>query len=93
MLIASAIIDAVNQLGYLSCTLEEIQESLAPHIEELEVDQVLAVLRQVQSFEPAGVAARDARECLLILQDREPGKIANRARSRTGPVHTWPTLV
>lgn len=65
-IIASTIIDAIDSRGYLSTSLEDIFESCAPHIEELELDQVQAVLRQVQNFEPAGVGARDLQECLLI---------------------------
>ncbi|NKC15939.1 MAG: hypothetical protein GKR94_28210 [Gammaproteobacteria bacterium] len=31
-----------------------------------------AVLRQVQNFDPVGVAARDLRECLLIAVPTQP---------------------
>jgi RNA polymerase sigma-54 factor len=64
--IAATIIDAINSDGYLSCSLEDIFDSCAPHIEELELDQVQAVLRQIHNFEPGGVGARDLQECLLI---------------------------
>ena len=64
--IAATIIDAINIDGYLSCSLEDIFDSCAPHIEELELDQVRAVLRQIHNFESGGVGARDLQECLLI---------------------------
>lgn len=61
--IALAIIDAVNDAGYLAASLEELQEGLGP---DVDTDDIEVVLRLVQSFSPSGVAARDLRECLLI---------------------------
>ncbi len=77
--IAEAIIDAVNDDGYLSESLEEIQQGLARELPEEDVtpEAIAAVLHRVQRFDPVGVAARDLRECLLIqLQhcpDATPG--------------------
>jgi len=62
--IATAIIDAVDDAGYLTVTTEDILESLGD--EEIELDEVEAVLRRVQQFDPAGVAARDLSECLQV---------------------------
>ncbi|MCL4316470.1 MAG: RNA polymerase factor sigma-54 [Gammaproteobacteria bacterium] len=66
--IAEAIIDAVNDDGYLSESLEEIQKGLAAELSEEDVtpEAIAAVLHRVQRFDPLGVAARDLRECLLI---------------------------
>ena len=64
--IAMAIIDAINDRGYLSMPLEEIQESLTSELDEVDLDEVEAVLHQIQNFDPLGVGARDLRECLLI---------------------------
>jgi RNA polymerase sigma-54 factor len=63
--IAEAVIDAINEDGYLTCSLEEIQQSL-PNDLNVEIDEVQAVLHQIQNFDPAGVAARDLSECLLL---------------------------
>ncbi|WP_455199066.1 RNA polymerase factor sigma-54 [Kaarinaea lacus] len=63
--IATAIIDAVNEDGYLGTPLEELYQSLSDS-EEIELDEVEAVLHRVQDFDPPGVAARDLRECMLI---------------------------
>jgi len=63
--IATTIIDAVADDGYLSAPLEEIHQSLAEN-SEIEMDEVEAVLHRVQDFDPPGVAARDLRECMLI---------------------------
>ncbi len=63
--IATAIIDAVDEDGYLAISLEEIKESLGSDV-EVDLDEVQAVLHRLQAFDPPGVAARDLRECLLI---------------------------
>jgi RNA polymerase sigma-54 factor len=63
--IADTIIDAVRDDGYLGCDLAEIQASL-PGEWDVELDEVAAVLRRVQRFDPVGVAARDPREAMLI---------------------------
>lgn len=62
--IATAIIDAVDEKGYLSVSTEDIQESLGN--EEVELDEVEAVLKRVQQFDPLGVASRNLQECLLL---------------------------
>ena len=64
--IGAAIIDAVNEDGYLTLTLEEIRQSLDPLGEELAIGEIEAVLRQIQNFDPPGVAARDPGECLAL---------------------------
>ena len=64
--IAAAIIDAVGEDGYLTLSLEEIRQSLDPRRDEVTLEQIEAVLRHVQNFEPTGVAARDLSECLAI---------------------------
>ena len=62
--IAIALIDAVDSDGRLTQSLEEIHSGL--RLEDVELDEVLAVLHRLQHFEPAGVFAQDLRECLLI---------------------------
>ena len=38
----------------------------------LDEDEVIAVLRRLQQFDPAGVFARDLRECLLLQLQQLP---------------------
>jgi len=64
--IATTIIDSIEDDGYLKGTLEDIQQSLDSEFEEIELDEIEAVLHRIQHFDPVGVAARDLRECLLI---------------------------
>lgn len=64
--IATAIIDAIDEKGYLSTTLDDIYTGLTAQLEDLDFDEVIAVLHKVQSFEPAGVAALDLADCLAL---------------------------
>ncbi|GAB6040183.1 RNA polymerase factor sigma-54 [Endothiovibrio diazotrophicus] len=68
--IAEAIIDAIDEDGYLKQSLDELHEGLADQGLEVEPDEVAAVLRRIQAMDPAGVAARDLGEC-LVLQLRQ----------------------
>lgn len=70
--IATAIIDSIDEGGYLGATLEDIHKSLSTPELEIDLAEVAAVLHQVQNFDPVGVAARDPRECLLIQLRQRP---------------------
>ncbi len=62
--IAIAIIEAVDDSGYLTVSSEDILESVG--IEDLELDEIEAVLKRINMFDPVGIAARSIPECLLI---------------------------
>jgi RNA polymerase sigma-54 factor len=63
--IGVAIIDAINDDGYLTESIEDIYGGLVDEL-EIELDEVEAVLHLIQRFDPIGVAARDLKECLLL---------------------------
>jgi RNA polymerase sigma-54 factor len=76
--IAEVIVDEINDDGFLQASVEEITASLSESDEddiEVETDEVEAVLRQVQNFDPAGVGARNLRESLSIQLHRQPNDI------------------
>ncbi len=58
---AEWIIENIDDNGYLSCPLQEIFEMSGIPVESLEI-----VLKKIQRLDPAGVGARDLKECLLI---------------------------
>ncbi|WP_448569861.1 RNA polymerase factor sigma-54 [Thalassotalea ganghwensis] len=62
--IATAIIDAIDDAGYLTVSAEDILESIG--IDDVELDEVEAVLKRINMFDPVGVGARSIAECLLI---------------------------
>lgn len=61
MEIAEFLIGSIDERGLLVTPMEAICEALGRPLEEIE-----GVLKVVQALEPAGVGARDLRECLLI---------------------------
>ncbi|MCF7984629.1 MAG: RNA polymerase factor sigma-54 [Thiohalocapsa sp.] len=62
--IAEALVDGIDADGYLRIDLEELPLYLGD--DELEMDEIEAVLHRIQSFDPAGIAARSPQECLLL---------------------------
>lgn len=69
--IAAAIIDAVDDDGYLRSSPEDIWQGLQEQLDDLELDsldlgEVVAVLHRVQHFDPPGVAALDLADCLRL---------------------------
>jgi RNA polymerase sigma-54 factor len=69
--IATAIIDAIDETGYLSSPLEEIYQGCKDEL-DIELDEVEAVLHRIQHFDPPGVAARSPAECLLLQLNQLP---------------------
>ena len=71
--IALAIIDAVDESGYLTQDCEQLLEGLRSSDNnnlDVELDEVEAVLKRIQHFDPVGIAARSLQECLLIQLSR-----------------------
>ena len=76
--VAEAFIDAVNDNGFLSNDLQEITAHLKEQNKDdpLQDDELVAVLKRLQQFDPPGIFARDLKECLSIqlnqLSDETP---------------------
>ncbi|MCK5263142.1 MAG: RNA polymerase factor sigma-54 [Gammaproteobacteria bacterium] len=71
LLIGEAIIDAINDDGYLTESIEDIHQSLVNEL-DIELDEVEAMLHRIQRFDPLGVGARNLRECLLLQLEQFP---------------------
>jgi RNA polymerase sigma-54 factor len=72
MRIGAAIIDAINDDGYVIEPLDEIARNLQPEL-VVTTAEVERVLRQVQAMDPAGVGARSVSECIeLQLRQLDP---------------------
>ena len=76
--IAEAIIDYIDESGYLTISTAEIAETFPP-LDEIGVEEVETVLHRIQHFDPAGVGARDLAECLHIQLRLLPAETAGRA--------------
>jgi RNA polymerase sigma-54 factor len=59
------LIDALDDDGYLTQSLEEIA-ALLPVEAEVDPEELSTALRHLQNFEPAGVGARSPSECLAL---------------------------
>eukprot|EP00216_Chloropicon_sp_CCMP2111_P005480 CAMPEP_0198245978 /NCGR_PEP_ID=MMETSP1446-20131203/43966_1 /TAXON_ID=1461542 ORGANISM="Unidentified sp, Strain CCMP2111" /NCGR_SAMPLE_ID=MMETSP1446 /ASSEMBLY_ACC=CAM_ASM_001112 /LENGTH=216 /DNA_ID=CAMNT_0043930235 /DNA_START=44 /DNA_END=690 /DNA_ORIENTATION=+ len=58
--IALILIDSLDEYGYLNVELESVVETLIEAgFEEVEVDEVEAVLKQINHLDPVGVGAKD----------------------------------
>jgi len=75
--IGAALIDALDEDGYLREPVSAIAESLAPGLIASEAE-ILTVLHQIQRFDPVGVAATHLGECLALqlepLDPATPGR-------------------
>jgi len=64
-LIGAVIIDSIDERGYLESSMDELLAALEQLGLRAEPEEVEAVLKRVQRFEPPGVAARSLSECLV----------------------------
>ncbi len=67
LLIGQAIVDSIDETGYMREAIPELAARLGAAPERIE-----RVLGVIQSFDPAGIGARDLAECLAIqLRERD----------------------
>ncbi|MBM3390417.1 MAG: RNA polymerase factor sigma-54 [Betaproteobacteria bacterium] len=69
------LIEALDDDGYLAQSLEELAEMLPPEL-EVDLDELQIALKHLQNFDPPGIGARNASECLAL-------QLANLPASRT----------
>jgi RNA polymerase sigma-54 factor len=93
-MIGVALIEAIDDDGYLRETLEAIADSLLPGM-HAQLDEILTVLHQVQRFDPPGVGARSINECLQLQLQLLPEDTPWRAlavRMTEGPLERLPRI-
>jgi len=80
LLLGEEIIGNISDEGYMACPLDTVVDSLNEFLEEAgddwsdvgeeltpyTRDEVEGMLRMIQGFDPAGIGARDLRECILL---------------------------
>jgi len=72
--LAELVIGSLDWRGYLTLSAQELAA-----LAETDAARVERALTRVQAMEPAGVGARDLRECLLLqMADREPDFLPRR---------------
>ena len=71
-IIARQLIGSIDEDGYIRRELEAIVNDLAfAQNVETDFEELESILFKVQTFDPAGIAARDLKECLLLQLDRK----------------------
>lgn len=63
--LVQCLIDALDDDGYLTQSLEELAEVLPVEL-EIEPEELQIALKRLQHFDPTGVGARNAQECLAL---------------------------
>ena len=72
LMIANQIIGTLDNDGYLRRDLESIIDDIAfSENIEFNINDIKRILKKIQTFEPAGVAARNLEECLLLQINRK----------------------
>lgn len=73
-IIAILLIDGIDEQGYLKISLPEVLEQLHTIVanQEISLEEIEAVLKRIQFFDPPGVGACDLQECLLLQIQQYP---------------------
>jgi RNA polymerase sigma-54 factor len=75
-LIGEALIDGINDDGYLTTSLEDIRLCINAEA-DIHDDEILHALAKVQTLDPVGIGARSLSECIVLqlnqLEPQTPG--------------------
>ncbi len=63
--LVQCLVEALDDDGYLTQSLEELAEALPAEL-EIELEELQIALKHLQFFDPTGVGARNAQECLAL---------------------------
>lgn len=71
-IIAKTLIDAIDENGFLTLPLTDIQTTLSTPSRAINVDDIAVVQHRIQRFDPVGCASHSLQESLLIQLDQLP---------------------
>lgn len=75
--IARYIVGNLDDNGYMTCTLPQIEDDLAIDAGiEVDMSELKSIFTRIRSLEPAGVGAYDLRDCLSLQLRRMPDTVA-----------------
>jgi RNA polymerase sigma-54 factor len=81
--LAEEIVGSIDEDGYLRVPLEQVAHDAGVFYgDEYTIHEAEAVLRKIQKLDPAGIAARDLRECLAVQLDIMPNHNPTREVAR-----------
>jgi len=92
--IGVALIESIDDDGYLREPLDAIAASLASTL-ECSVEELTTVLHQIQQFDPVGVGARALGECLRLQLAQLPAETPGRSLAHqlaNGPLERLPRV-
>jgi len=69
--LVQCLIGALDDDGYLTLSLDELADTLPPEL-EIETEELQIALNHLQCFDPTGVGARNAQECLALQLEALP---------------------
>ena len=76
--IADYIIGNIDDNGYLTRSVEAISDDIVFQMGiEVDEDEIQSVLQMIRDLDPAGIGAKDLRDCLLLQLERLPGSDDN----------------
>ncbi|MCP4075680.1 MAG: RNA polymerase factor sigma-54 [Gammaproteobacteria bacterium] len=64
--IGLALIDGIDERGYLTESLQDIHQGLIKEYPDVEMDEIEAMLHLIQHFDPLAVGSRTPSECMKI---------------------------
>jgi RNA polymerase sigma-54 factor len=79
-IIMGALIDSLDDDGYLLQDLNELMTLLPPEL-DISFDEVQSALQHLQHLDPAGVGARNLQECLVLQLRAMPGNVDHREQA------------
>lgn len=71
-LIGETIIDAIDDSGYLTESLDNLLETVRQDYPETTQEEILTVLKLIQHYDPVGIASRTVQECLTLQLESLP---------------------
>ncbi|MFO1317342.1 MAG: RNA polymerase factor sigma-54 [Burkholderiales bacterium] len=78
--IVEALIDALDDDGYLTSSLDELADMFSEN-DAIEPEELTIALKYLQSFEPPGVGARSPAECLALQLKALPADTPHRSEA------------
>lgn len=79
-IIIGALIDSLDDDGYLLQDLNELMTLLPPEL-DISFDEIQSALQQLQHFDPPGVGARNLPECLVLQLQAMSGNVEHREQA------------
>ncbi|QIK36942.1 RNA polymerase factor sigma-54 [Caldichromatium japonicum] len=76
LMVAHAVVDAIDAEGYLRAGIDELAAALDRP--DLSQEEITTAIHRVQSLDPPGVGARDLAECLIIQLRQLPETLPGR---------------